>query len=228
MPTQINDPLGESTGVPAAGTPGTIYLLHYTARTKRGRQHCLGGSDNPTERPHRHQNGRGAAETRRALPWEALLSPRSVEADRRTGDRISVLSGTGRSDDPILVTAQGLFPYFQRDQVHGLIAEIAERLPGSQLVFDVVPEAMLEMVRRASSRERDLAVELWPWLFNPRERAAIRAIPGIETLRDLAPPLTPNLAALGIAAISRLPPRLRYSLPVIQVLQATSRPAAAH
>jgi hypothetical protein len=109
-----------------------------------------------------------------------------------------------------------------------LIAEIAERLPSSQLVVGVVPEAMLEMVRRDSSRERDLAVELWPWLFNPRERAAIRAIPGIETLRDLAPPLTPNLAALGIAAISRLPPRLRYSLPVIQVLQATSRPAPAH
>ena len=49
--------------------------------------------------------------------------------------------------DPILVTAQGLLPYFQRDQVHELIGGIAERLPGSLLVFDVVPEAMLELVR---------------------------------------------------------------------------------
>ena len=79
---------------------------------------------------------------------------------------------------PILVTAQGLLPYFQRDQVHDLIAGIAERLPGSLLVFDVVPEAMLKLVRRASGRERDLAVDLWTWLFNPGERAAIGAIPG--------------------------------------------------
>lgn len=130
--------------------------------------------------------------------------------------------------DPILVTAQGLFPYFQRDQVHRLIAEIAERLPGSHLVFDVVPEAMLAMVRRASGRERDLAVELWTWLFNARERAAISAIPGVQKLRDLAPPLTPGLAALGMAAIGRLPTRIRYSLPVIQVLQLRFRAASAH
>jgi O-methyltransferase involved in polyketide biosynthesis len=130
--------------------------------------------------------------------------------------------------DPVLVTAQGLLPYFQRDQVHGLLAGIATRLPGSLLVFDVVPEVMLEMVRRASGRERDLAVELWTWLFNPGERAAISAIPGVEELRDLAPPLKRGVASLGIAAIGRLPRRLRYSLPVFQVLQARFRAVSAH
>jgi O-methyltransferase involved in polyketide biosynthesis len=106
--------------------------------------------------------------------------------------------------EPTLVTAQGLLPYFQRDQVHGLIAGIAERLPGSSLVFDVVPEAMLDMVRRTSGRERDLAVELWTWLFNSGERAAISAIPGVVELRELAPPLRSGLASLGIAAIGRV------------------------
>ena len=125
--------------------------------------------------------------------------------------------------DPILVTAQGLLPYFHRDEVHGLIAGIAQRLPGSVLVFDVVPEVMFDLVRRASGRERDLAVELWTWLFNPGERAAISAILGVEELRDLAPPLKCDLASLGIAAIGRLPRRLRYSMPVIQVLQAKFR-----
>jgi O-methyltransferase involved in polyketide biosynthesis len=124
---------------------------------------------------------------------------------------------------PILVTAQGLLPYFQRDQVHGLIAGIAERLPGSLLVFDVVPEVTLTMVRRASGRERDLAVRLWTWLFNSDERAAISAIPGVERLRDLAPPLKRDPASLGIAVVVRLPRRLRYSVPVIQVLQADFR-----
>jgi len=128
---------------------------------------------------------------------------------------------------PILVTAQGLLPYFHRDEVHGLIAGIAKRLPGSLLVFDVVPEVMLKMVRRASGCERDLAVELWAWLFNCDERVAIGAIPGVEKLRDIAPLLKPDLASLGIAVIPRLPRRLRYSVPVIQVLQARFRAISA-
>ena len=77
------------------------------------------------------------------------------------------------SDGPDPRQRAGLLPCFERDQVHDLIAGIAERLPGSLLVFDAVPEAMLDLVRRASGRERDLAVELWRWLFNPGERAAI-------------------------------------------------------
>ncbi len=172
--------------------------------------------------------------------WLTVDLPETMELRNRllpNGPRQSSHSGSAlglewldglNPADPILVTAQGLFPYFQRDQVHGLIAGIAERLPGSLLVFDVVPEALLEMVRRASGRERDLAVELWTWLFNPGERAAVGAIPGVETLRDLAPPLSPGLAALGIAVIGRLPPRLRYSLPLIQVLEARFRAASAH
>jgi hypothetical protein len=129
--------------------------------------------------------------------------------------------------DPILVTAQGLLPYFQRHQVHDLIAGIAERLPGSLLVFDAVPEAMLHLVRRGSGRERDLALELWTWLFNPGERAAIRAIPGVEELCDLAPPLTSGVTSLAIAAIGLLPQRLRYSMPLFAILQAGFRTAAA-
>jgi hypothetical protein len=128
---------------------------------------------------------------------------------------------------PTLVTAQGLLPYFRRHEVHGLLAQIAERLPGSSLVFDVVTEAMLAVVRNASGRERDLAVAWWTWLFSADERAAICAIPGIDALRDLAPQLKPNLGALGIAAIARLPQRWRYSLPLIHVLQAEFRAGLA-
>ncbi len=151
---------------------------------------------------------------RRLLP----LGPRQSSHDGSALD-LGWVDGLG-PPDPVLVTAQGLFLYCQRDQVHGLITGIAQRLPGSVLVFDVVPEVMLDLVRRASGRERDLAVELWAWLFNSGERAAISAIPGVEELRDLAPPLQRDLASFGIVAIGRLPRRLRYSLPVIQVLQA--------
>ncbi len=72
-----------------------------------------------------------------------------------------------------------------------------------------------------------MQVELWTWLFNPDERAAISAIPGVEELRDPAPPLTPGVASVWIAVIRRLPKRLRYSLPVFPVLQARFRPVYA-
>jgi hypothetical protein len=111
--------------------------------------------------------------------------------------------------------------------VHELIAGIAGQLAGCLLIFDAVPEMMLSLVRRGSGRERDLAVQLWTWLFNPAERAAISALPSVEKLRDLAPPLTRSPISLGIAAISRLPSRLRYSLPVLPVLEAQLRTDAA-
>jgi hypothetical protein len=121
---------------------------------------------------------------------------------------------------PALVTAQGLLPYFERAQVHGLIAAVAERLPGSSFVFDVVPEKMLELIRKASGRERDQAVELWTWLFSTDERATIAEIPGVARLRDLSPPLTLGIAPLVLRAARCLPRRLRYSLPVLPVFEA--------
>jgi hypothetical protein len=96
------------------------------------------------------------------------------------------------------------------------------------LVFDAVPEAMLSLIRRGSGRERDLAVELWTWLFNSDERAAIQAIPRVEELRDLAAPLTFDVTSLGLAAIGVLPRRLRYSMPVFAILQARFRTAFVH
>ena len=121
---------------------------------------------------------------------------------------------------PVLVTAQGLLPYFEREQVHALIAGMAQRLPGSSFVFDVVPEKMLELVRRASGRERDQAVELWTWLFDLDERASIAAIPGVARLRDLRPPFALGLAPLVVSAVRCLPRRLRYAVPVLPVLEA--------
>ena len=125
--------------------------------------------------------------------------------------------------EQVLVTAQGLLPYFQRDEVHELVAAIAERLRGSSMVFDVVPERMLELVRRFPGRESDQADELWSWLFNPEERAAISQIQGVAAIRDLVPPRARGLVPLTLRAVRRLPRRVRYALPVLPVLQAEFR-----
>jgi O-methyltransferase involved in polyketide biosynthesis len=125
--------------------------------------------------------------------------------------------------EPVLVTAQGLLPYFQRNQVHELIAAMAERLPGSSFVFDVVPEKMLEFVRKMPGRESDQAVQLWSWLFNPEERAAISQIPGVAGIRDLVPPPARGAVPLALRAVRGLPRRVRYALPVLAILQVRFR-----
>ncbi len=125
--------------------------------------------------------------------------------------------------EPVLVTAQGQLPYLQRDEVHELIAAIGERLPGSVFVFDVVPEKLLELARRQHGRERDQAVELWSWLFNPGERAAISQIPGVAGIRDLVPPRALGMVPLTLRAVRRLPRRVRYALPVFPVVQVRFR-----
>ena len=125
--------------------------------------------------------------------------------------------------EPVLVTAQGLLPYFQQNQVHELIVAIAERLPGSSFVFDAVPEKMAEFARKMPDRESDQAVELWSWLFSLKERAAISQIPGVSGVRDLVPPLARGVVPLTLRAVRRLPRRVRYALPVLPVLQVTFR-----
>jgi hypothetical protein len=45
-----------------------------------------------------------------------------------------------------------------------LAATIAERLPDSSMVVDVVPEEMPRMVGRRPDTER--ATKLWTWVFN--------------------------------------------------------------
>jgi O-methyltransferase involved in polyketide biosynthesis len=124
---------------------------------------------------------------------------------------------------PVLITAQGLLVYFQRNEVHELIAAIAKRLPGSSFVFDAVPGKMLELIQRMPGREQVQAVKLWSWLFSTGERAAISHIPGVAGVRDLVPPRALQAAPLMLWAVRRLPRRLRYGLPVLPVLQVKFR-----
>jgi hypothetical protein len=113
--------------------------------------------------------------------------------------------------------------YFERTEVHALIAAVADRLPGSSFVFYVVPEKMLDLVRKQPGRERDQAIRLWSWLFNLEERETIRKIRGVAGIRDLVPPLALGVVPLTLGAVRRLPRRVRYALPVLPVVEVTFR-----
>jgi O-methyltransferase involved in polyketide biosynthesis len=167
--------------------------------------------------------------------WLSVDLPATLELRQRVlpeGPRQRTWAGSALDLDwagqlepaaPVLVTAQGLLPYFQRSEVHALIAAIAGRLPGSLFVFDVVPEKMLQLVRRMAGPERDQAVELWSWSFNPRERAEISQIPGVAGIADLVPPRALGIVPVTLRAVRLLPRRVRYALPVFPVLQVRFR-----
>jgi O-methyltransferase involved in polyketide biosynthesis len=150
----------------------------------------------------------------RLLPEDPRRRSHSGSAlDLRWADEVE-------SASPILITAQGLLPYFEPHEVHELIRAMAARLPGSSFVFDVVPVRMLEVVRGMSGRERDQAVALWSWLFDEGERTAIEELPGVARIRDLRPPFALGIVPLAGCAVRCLPRKLRYSLPVLPVLEA--------
>lgn len=44
------------------------------------------------------------------------------------------------ADKPVFITAQGLFMYFDRQQVRELVQAIGERFPGAWLMFDYLPQ----------------------------------------------------------------------------------------
>lgn len=127
------------------------------------------------------------------------------------------------SAEPVLVTAQGLFPYFRREQVHRLVTTLAGRLTAAILVFDVVPAPMVKMLQRLPDREGRRASALWSWAFEAKDRVALGAIPGVVRVRDLAPPFSFGVTPLVLGAVRRLPRRLRYAVPVLPVLELTLR-----
>jgi predicted GIY-YIG superfamily endonuclease len=56
-----------SASFPPDDALGTIYLLHYSGRTKEGRQHYLGWSSNTEARFAQHRSGWGSGETKKAV-----------------------------------------------------------------------------------------------------------------------------------------------------------------
>jgi O-methyltransferase involved in polyketide biosynthesis len=107
----------------------------------------------------------------------------------------------------VLVTAQGLLMYLRRDQVHGLVRQLAVRFPGGELVFDGVPRwtsAVTTRVRVPSGGS--MPAPAMPWAMDALEARALSAIPGVASVRRLHPPRGRG-AVHGVAlpVLERLP-----------------------
>lgn len=67
------------------------------------------------------------------------------------------------ADRGVFITAQGLFMYFQPDEVRRLCATIFDRLPGVELMFDTIPPWFSRKTLRGFGKTSNYTAPPMPW-----------------------------------------------------------------
>ncbi len=91
----------------------------------------------------------------------------------------------------VLITAEGLFQYLDRESVLALITACAARFPGNRLVFDSVPRYLSTYSRRRGIKlSEHYTAPAMPFWFTAADYDDLRALPGIRSVSEL--PLPPG------------------------------------
>jgi O-methyltransferase involved in polyketide biosynthesis len=114
----------------------------------------------------------------------------------------------------VLITAEGLFQYLQRDEVFDLITACAKRFRGGQLVFDSIPWLLSRYSRRRGFKlSENYTTPSMPFWFTANHYTELRSIDGIRAVRELPAP-----AGRGRFLRRAIP--LAYRIPVLSRLRA--------
>ena len=129
---------------------------------------------------------------------------------------------------PVLVTAQGLLMYFERADVHRLVAGCARRFSGAGLLFDTVPEWLGARSRQGALKTEGYQAPPWLWSVDRAEERALAALPNIIELRALRLPRGRGLALGYALPLLMRSPALRRAMPsVFRARFGTTEPHAA-
>lgn len=128
----------------------------------------------------------------------------------------------------VFITAQGLFMYFEEEQVRQLVIAIARRWPGAELMFDVIPRWFSRKTMKGFNVTPYYRAPAMPWGLNRDEIAPLLSrwsahIASITQepyrgFRGFPASLAPFLAALPVIG--------RFQPCIVHVWMASS-PAAA-
>ncbi|MBA0049109.1 class I SAM-dependent methyltransferase [Mycobacterium sp. NPDC050853] len=89
----------------------------------------------------------------------------------------------------VLITAEGLFMYLERDVVFDLIAACARRFPGGWMVFDTIPWLMsVYSQRRGWKLSEHYTVPPMPFSFTAHQYGELRALDGVRAVREVRMP----------------------------------------
>lgn len=160
------------------------------------------------------------------LRWLSLDLP-EVAAVRRDvlpdGPRNRTLTGSAvhaawtaeiDRDRPVIITAQGLLPYFEPAEVHRMLTAWARLLPGAWLLFDAVT-AHLQAIRQRNPFPDGYRPPDWMWTVDADELRQLRQLPGVSDVHEVRQEGGDRL--LGVL---RRVPGLRSRLPTFPVYEA--------
>ncbi|OHU30832.1 methyltransferase [Mycobacteroides franklinii] len=120
----------------------------------------------------------------------------------------------------VLITAEGLFMYLERDVVFDLIAACAKRFPGGWIVFDTIPWLMSVYSRRRGWKlSEHYTVPPMPFSFTANQYDELRALEGVHTVREVRmPPGRGTLMKLATPLFYDLPfsNRMRPAMTVVE------------
>jgi len=135
------------------------------------------------------------------VTWLTVDLPGSIEIRRRLlpmGARQVTHAGSAvdtswmekvGSADGMLVTAQGLLMYLAETDVTRLIAALAQRFPGGQMVLDTVPAWMAKAVSRASATATGYRPPPMPWTIDSSAWTSLGEIhPNIVDVTEVTSP----------------------------------------
>lgn len=102
----------------------------------------------------------------------------------------------GDPADGVIITAEGLFMYLDREEIVRLVSECARRYPGGRLLFDSVPRWFGAKTRRGLQLSEYYAIPPMLTSFSSTEADRVfKRIPGVEEVTDM-------LAAQGCAPLA--------------------------
>jgi O-methyltransferase involved in polyketide biosynthesis len=128
----------------------------------------------------------------------------------------------------VLINAEGLFMYFDRDEVVSLIADCARRFPGGQIVFDSIHPEFSERTLTGVPMSDRYTMPPMPFsLTVTQARQLRREIPAVSRAKDvMMPPGRGREWKLRSLRPYANSPRNRDQRPSITALTFAGRPAA--
>lgn len=119
----------------------------------------------------------------RLLPVEPRIEPLSASAlDRSWMDRVNPSHG-------VFISAEGLFMYFDREDVMSLIADCAARFPGGRLFFDSIPAWMSARTLKGMKFSNRYTAPPMPFSLSITQAVRLpEQIPNVAAATDIKPP----------------------------------------